>query len=74
MAEPQVSDTDRSVAARQAAALDAAPATREPDERWWAALITWADADRAQQGSTPLKTETELHRRAVALGLRRPGA
>ena len=64
-----VSDRDRAVMRRQAAALELA-ATDEvglEDERL--TLIARIDRERADRGLPPLKTESELHRKAVRLGL-----
>jgi hypothetical protein len=56
---------------RQAAALRAAESEDEGTPDWRAGRIEEIDEDRARQGLPPLKTETELHVRARALGLLR---
>lgn len=74
----RVSDKDRAAFARQAAAL----ATEENDDEgtpeWRAAMIERINADRAAHGIPPLieewwnlQPETDLYRRARALGLLR---
>lgn len=69
----RASDADRATMDRQARALAELELDRDDDgdDDWRRALVTWADSERRRLGIEPLKTETELHRRARALGLLR---
>ena len=63
-----VSDADRRAMARQAAALAAFDTGETGDDAARQAMIDRADADRVRHGLDPLKTEPELHRKAVERG------
>ena len=64
-----VSDADRRAMARQAAALAMLDTGETGDDATRQAMIDRADADRQRHGLDPLKTEPELHRKAVERGL-----
>lgn len=64
-----VSDHDRRIAARQAAALGALEHSDPGTEEQRTAAIEAANADRRAAGLDELKTEPEFHRKAAALGL-----
>ncbi|MFM7225503.1 MAG: hypothetical protein ACKO1Y_08775 [Actinomycetota bacterium] len=64
-----VSDEERRIAARQAAALVAAETDEPGSDEQREAAIAAANADRLAAGLDELKTEIEFHRKAVALGL-----
>lgn len=64
-----VSDADRRAMARQAAALVGLDTGESGDDATRQAMIDRADADRERHGLDPLKTEPELHRKAVERGL-----
>jgi hypothetical protein len=64
-----VSDADRRAMARQAAALAMFDTGEAGDDATRQAMIEQADADRQRRGLDPLKTEPELHRKAVERGL-----
>lgn len=64
-----VSDADRRAMARQAAALAAIDTAEPGDDTTRQTMIDRADSDRARHGFDPLKTEPELHRKAVERGL-----
>ncbi|CAN5537123.1 hypothetical protein BH23ACT3_BH23ACT3_23100 [soil metagenome] len=71
--DPSRSRTDdTSSMERQASALAELDNHDEGADQWRADLVAWADAERRRLGIEPLKTETELYRRARALGLLRP--
>jgi hypothetical protein len=57
---------------RQRRALAELENDDEGSDAWRDDLVAWADAERRRIGIEPLKTETELYRRARALGLLRP--
>ena len=65
----RVTDDDRRIAARLAAAqVDLATSGSGTDADRQAAIDA-ADADRVRAGRPPLKTESEFHRKAVERGL-----
>ena len=64
-----VSDADRRAMARQAAALGMFDTGEAGDDATRQAMIDRADADRQRHWLDPLKTEPELHRKAVERGL-----
>ena len=68
---PRVSESDRMAFARQVRGLAEAEVDSEGSAEWRAGRIEEADKHRAQDGTPPLKTEPELHRRARDLGLLR---
>lgn len=57
--------------ARQAAALAEFDCEDSGDDAAREAAVSAADAHRAQAGLPPLKTEVEMHRKAVERGLLR---
>lgn len=65
----RVSAEDRRKMARQAAALREFETTDPGDETQRARSIDDADFDRRNIGLDELKTESEFHRKAMALGL-----
>ena len=64
-----VSDRDRAVMRRQAAALELTATDEVGSEDERLIVIARIDRDRAERGLPPLKTESELHRKAVRRGL-----
>lgn len=67
----EVSEKDRCAMARQAAALAEFDCEDSGDDAAREAAVSAADAHRAQAGLPPLKTEVEMHRKAVERGLLR---
>jgi hypothetical protein len=65
----EVSERDRRAMARQAAALARLETDELGDDVTREAAVDAADAHRARHGLPPLKTEVELHRKAVERGL-----
>lgn len=64
-----VTKQDRTRMARQARALSGAESDDEGAQGWRAAVFEEANRFRSRQGISELKTESELHRYARALGL-----
>lgn len=64
-----MSDRDRQAMARQAAALAQARCDDVGDDAERDAVIAVAERAREALGLPPLKTEVELHRKAVERGL-----
>ncbi|MTA11400.1 MAG: hypothetical protein F2534_02250 [Actinobacteria bacterium] len=64
-----VSPADRRAMARQAAALATFDTGEIGDDATRQSMIDRADTDRERHGLDPLKTEPELHRKAVERGL-----
>ncbi len=53
------------------AALRAIENDDEGSPEWRAGVVEYVDAERAERGTPPLKTEDEFHHRARELGLTR---
>lgn len=65
----EVSEKDRRAMARQAVALAECDNDEPGDDASRHAVVDAADAHRAELGLPPLKTEVEMHRKAVERGL-----
>jgi hypothetical protein len=65
----EVSERDRQAMDRQAAALASVETDEPGDDTTREAVVGLADARRERHGLPPLKTEVELHRKAVERGL-----
>ncbi len=66
-----VSDRDKRISARQAAALARLDELDEGTPAWRAGAHEWLDGARAEAGVARLATEGEFHRYAAYLGLLR---
>jgi uncharacterized protein YkwD len=65
----RVSEEDRSRWERQVGALRREESDDEGTPEWRAQLVTETNRLRSRRGTPELKTETEMHRYARALGL-----
>lgn len=67
----RVTAEDRRRFERQVAALRTIENDDEGTPEWRAGVVEYVDAERAERGTPPLKTEDEFHHRARELGLTR---